>query len=104
MLVQSGVAASSRWIRPKGLRPRTNRGYLLWVQPYILVHQAIRERRHALLLDFLANVEEAVVRLFGVFLRFPIFKIHVPAAFVYVVGYHPGQGGQMAVPGPMRLG
>ena len=57
-----------------------------------------------MLLDFLANVNEAVIRLFGVFLRFPVFKIHVPAAFVDVIGYHPGQRGNVAVPGPMRLG
>ena len=53
--------------------------------------------------DFVANPGEAVIGLFVVLQRLPIVQIHMPAAFVDIIGNHPGQRSDVAIPRPMSL-
>jgi hypothetical protein len=64
---------------------------------------ATGKRRHTPFLDFLANTNMTVNRLFGAFLSLPILKIHVSSDFVDVIRDYPRQRPYVAVPRPMGL-
>ena len=54
-------------------------------QSYMLLDNATGKRRHTPFLDFLANTNKTVNRLFGAFLSLPILKIHVSSDFVDII-------------------
>jgi hypothetical protein len=55
------------------------------------------------MLNFVANVDQAVIGKLSVSQCFPIVKIHVPAPFVDIIGNHPRYGADVAVPRPAGL-
>jgi hypothetical protein len=69
----------------------------------MLLDNATGKRRHTPFLDFLANTNKTVNRLFGAFLSLPILKIHVSSDFVDVIRDYPRQRPYVAVPRPMGL-
>ena len=88
-LVCAGLGLNAAWTGMKRLRPRANRSYLLCIQQQIVVGKAVGKGRHSLFLNFLANSGQAVVCCFGPPKSFPVFKIHVPPAFVDVISHYP---------------
>lgn len=68
----------------------------------VAVQPEVRVNRHAAACHFPANFLEIARLLASVILR-PIGEVHLSAAFVDVIDDEPGDGRDVAIPGPARL-